>query len=136
LYVNKSKKRDKPMRTEENLKEMFGRENPFKVPENYFETLAENIISQLPEESSAQVVKMSVWKKYRVHLLAAACVLSVLFSAGIYVSVKENTKEAQVFDKTRVEVAETTIEAEDAFDEMADYVMIDKEDMYAYISGE
>ena len=79
---------------------------------------------------------MSVWKKYRVHLLAAACVLSVLFSAGIYVSVKENTKEAQVFDKTRVEVAETTIEAEDAFDEMADYVMIDKEDMYAYISGE
>ncbi|MBR0490379.1 MAG: hypothetical protein IJJ68_09300 [Prevotella sp.] len=124
------------MRTEENLKEMFGRENPFKVPENYFETLADNIISQLPEESSARVVKMSVWKKYRVHLLAAACVLSVLFSAGIYVSVKENTKEAQVFDKTRVEVAETTIEAEDAFDEMADYVMIDKEDMYAYISGE
>ena len=124
------------MRTEENLKEMFGRENPFKVPENYFETLADNIISQLPEESSARVVKMSVWKKYRVHLLAAACVLSVLFSAGIYVSVKENTKEARVFDKTRVEVAETTIEAEDAFDEMADYVMIDKEDMYAYISGE
>ena len=124
------------MKTEENLKEMFGRENPFKVPENYFETLADNIISQLPEESSARVVKMSVWKKYRVHLLAAACVLSVLFSAGIYVSVKENTKEAQVFDKTRVEVAETTIEAEDAFDEMADYVMIDKEDMYAYISGE
>lgn len=124
------------MRTEEKLKEMFGRENPFKVPENYFETLADNIISQLPEESSARVVKMSVWKKYRVHLLAAACVLSVLFSAGIYVSVKENTKEAQVFDKTRVEVAETTIEAEDAFDEMADYVMIDKEDMYAYISGE
>lgn len=124
------------MRTEENLKEMFGRENPFKVPENYFETLADNIISQLPEESSARVVKMSVWKKYRVYLLAAACVLSVLFSAGIYVSVKENTKEAQVFDKTRVEVAETTIEAEDAFDEMADYVMIDKEDMYAYISGE
>lgn len=124
------------MRTEENLKEMFGRENSFKVPENYFETLADNIISQLPEESSARVVKMSVWKKYRVHLLAAACVLSVLFSAGIYVSVKENTKEAQVFDKTRVEVAETTIEAEDAFDEMADYVMIDKEDMYAYISGE
>ena len=124
------------MRTEENLKEMFGRENPFKVPENYFETLADNIISQLPEESSARVVKMSVWKKYRVHLLAAACVLSVLFSAGIYVAVKENTKEAQVFDKTRVEVAETTIEAEDAFDEMADYVMIDKEDMYAYISGE
>lgn len=124
------------MRTEENLKEMFGRENPFKVPENYFETLADNIIGQLPEESSARVVKMSVWKKYRVHLLAAACVLSVLFSAGIYVSVKENTKEAQVFDKTRVEVAETTIEAEDAFDEMADYVMIDKEDMYAYISGE
>ena len=122
------------MRTEENLKEMFGRENPFKVPENYFETLVDN--SQLPEESSARVVKMSVWKKYRVHLLAAACVLSVLFSAGIYVSVKENTKEAQVFDKTRVEVAETTIEAEDAFDEMADYVMIDKEDMYAYISGE
>ena len=124
------------MRTEDNLKEMFGRENPFKVPENYFETLADNIISQLPEESSARVVKMSVWKKYRVHLLAAACVLSLLFSAGIYVSVKENTKEAQVFDKTHVEVAETTIEAEDAFDEMADYVMIDKEDMYAYISGE
>jgi hypothetical protein len=33
-------------------------------------------------------------------------------------------------------MAETTIETEDAFDEMADYVMVDKEDMYAYISGE
>ena len=124
------------MKTEENLKEMFGRKNPFKVPENYFETLADNIISQLPEESSAKVVKMSVWKKYRVHFLAAACVLSVLFSAGIYISIKENTKDAQVFDKTSVEMAETTIETEDAFDEMADYVMVDKEDMYAYISGE
>ena len=124
------------MKTEENLKEMFGRENPFKVPENYFETLADNIISQLPEESSAQVVKMSVWKKYRVHLLAAACVLSVLFSAGIYISVKENTKDTQVFDQTKMELAETTIETEDAFDEMADYAMIDKEDMYAYIAGE
>ena len=124
------------MKTEENLKEMFGRENPFKVPENYFETLADNIISQLPEESSAQVVKMSVWKKYRVHLLAAACVLSVLFSAGIYISMKENTKDTQVFDQTKMELAETTIETEDAFDEMADYAMIDKEDMYAYIAGE
>ena len=124
------------MKTEENLKEMFGRKNPFKVPENYFETLADNIISQLPEESSAQVVKMSVWKKYRVHLLAAACVLSVLFSAGIYISMKENTKDTQVFDQTKMELAETAIETEDAFDEMADYAMIDKEDMYAYIAGE
>lgn len=136
MHVNNCKKRDKPMNTEEKLKEMFGSENPFKVPENYFETLADNIISQLPEESSAPVVKMSAWKKYRVHLLAAACVLSVLFSAGIYISMKENMKDTQVLDKAKLELAETTIETEDAFDEMADYVMVDKEDMYAYISGE
>lgn len=124
------------MKTEEKLIEMFGRENHFKVPEGYFDTLSDSIISQLPEEPVAQQVKMSVWKKYRVRLLAAACVVSVLFSAGLYISLNDRGNVPQTTYLSATNLTETTIESEDAFDEMADYVMVDKEDMYAYIAEE
>lgn len=124
------------MNTEERLQEMFGKENPFKVPENYFESFTDKMMGQLPMRE-AKVVKMDFWKKYRAVAIAAACVCAVLFSAGVYIYSNDmEIDNAGSPLASTDQITETPVGSEDDFDMMADYVMIDNNDMYAYIAGE
>ena len=81
--------------------------NPFKVPEG------------------------SVFVRWRAWA-AAAAVMAAMFGAGIYfyndsVSVQQSQPTAQAVDMTA---------ADNNIDAMADYIMCDDYELYAYLSGE
>jgi hypothetical protein len=61
------------------------RENPFKVPENYFEEVNRRILASTVEKEE-KVVKVNFYRRFRSYILAAASI--ALFAALSYTAAK------------------------------------------------
>lgn len=60
------------VRDELYIKERFGQENPFKVPDGYFEKFADQMMNQLPDKQTGTVkVHRNVWSSVRPALISA-----------------------------------------------------------------
>ena len=107
------------MNEEKYIEERMAKQNPFKVPEGYFDSFAEHVMVLLPEEKpKAKRMVIRAW------MYAAACLLVILFSATVYFSNQNNdTQEAPA-----VAVSDQYI------DEAVDYAMIDNDDIYALLA--
>ena len=108
------------MTNEEKLiEEHLGKQNPFRVPEGYFDSFADRLMQQLPEQQEQEVkpAKTVRMKALRPILVAAACVAVAIFS------IKQNNVAAV-----------TSNTDEEYLDEAADYVMLDNADIYACLS--
>lgn len=110
-------------------------ENPFSVPEGYFDNLAQRMIDNLPAHE-VRMIPTEEKKKSRNWLQwarygAAAAVVAVVCMAGLHFT--NNEPAAQ----TPVAAASTaSYSTDENIDAMADYIMADDQDLYAYISGE
>ena len=103
------------MTREENiLKERFGKENPFKVPDGYFDHLTERIMENLPEQEVRVIdirSRQTLWQKLPLR------------KSKVVAHAKQHEQKA--------------VSSEDAaFNEMADYAMIDNETIYASLIAE
>ncbi len=112
------------------------KENPFRVPEGYFDSLSQRVMDNIPNN---QVVIMPVnerspfkgWRKYA----AAAAVVAALFGAGLfYNNADSGLSQGQNEAGNAVAVANSS--TDDNFDAVADYIMADECDLYAYMSNE
>ena len=110
-------------------------QSPFRVPEGYFDTLNTRIMDKVAKQASAQKdVNAAKAKKVHMHVLrwaaACACVLIVGASAVIYTFKDTDTPEVP-------ETAQQSITtSEDAFNQAADYTMLDNHDMYMMLAEE
>ncbi len=89
--MNDSENRNDELKDAPMLKSIR-RENPFRVPEEYFETLADKISERIIRQKPAGKVipvRKNVWLKYA----AAACIGAVLFSGIYYLSREKEKKE-------------------------------------------
>lgn len=111
-------------------------ENPFSVPEGYFDNLAQRMIDNLPahevrmiptEEKKKSRNRLFQWARYG----AAAAVVAALCMAGMHFINNEPTAQTQVAASTTASYS-----TDENIDAMADYIMADDQDLYAYISGE
>lgn len=111
-------------------------ENPFSVPEGYFDNLAQRMIDNLPahevrmiptEEKKKSRNRLFQWARYG----AAAAVVAALCMAGMHFINNEPTAKTQVAASTTASYS-----TDENIDAMADYIMADDQDLYAYISGE
>ena len=126
------------MNEEQYIIEKAGRRNPFSVPEGYFDTLASQVMSRVdaegikPQEKSQDESKKAekarvVWFRPLFYSAASVCALFVSVTAYQHFTSSEPAATAPV---------EATAYSEDSFDEAADYVMIDNQDIYACLMGE
>lgn len=107
------------MSEEKYLEERIAKQNPFKVPEGYFDTFAEHVMELLPEQQpKAKRMVLRPW------IYAAACLLVAVFSIVVY------------FSKMDADTSEvSTLAATDSYiEEAADYVMIDNSDIYSLLA--
>ena len=106
--------------------------NPFKVPEGYFDAVADQIMARIPEEKVVVMPqrKTSVFVRWRAWA-AAAAVVATMFGAGIYFY-NDSTEARQ--SQSTAQVVDTA--ADSNIDAMADYIMCDDYELYAYLSGE
>ena len=109
------------MTNEENyLNQRIGRNNPFRVPEGYFEHFSSQMMEQLPERKiRSKQVFLRPW------LYAVACCAAILLTVFTY------NQQQSTFDDSQ----QTVVTADNSFiEEAADYAMIDNMEIYACLS--
>ena len=111
------------------------KQNPFKVPEGYFDSLNTRIMENVARQASAQKSEKPVQaKNVRMHVLrwaaACACVLVIGVSAVLFTFKDTDTSEAPVTAQ------QSFFTSDDAFNQAADYTMLDNHDMYQMLAEE
>ena len=124
---------------EDIIKEKNGHENPFRVPEGYFNDLTSRIMAQLPadepvvgETVGKPALKVTRRRQLWKPLVAcAASVAAVVFSVAIIMN--DGSEEAAAMANEQTE----SNSAHDQFvDEVADYAMMDNADIIACLNDE
>ena len=127
---------------EKEMQVRFGKENPFRVPEGYFDQLADRVMAQLPErDQQAEQVTLSSGRRpksrlvtLRPWLYAAACTIAVVVMGITFYS--HNAAEEQSLASTSITNTNTTTTNTESqyIDEAADYVMLDNAEIYACLA--
>ena len=122
------------------IRKRMGSENPFRVPEGYFDSLAAEVMGKLPGEAlqpepSAEVVELQPAASprrvqaasLRPWLYAAACAVVAVVTATLYFFAPVEADPGAV----------ASAPVEDSYvEDMADYVMADNIDIYACLAGD
>ena len=111
------------------------KQNPFRVPEGYFDTLNKRIMDNVARQASTEKSEKPVQaKNVRMHVLrwaaACACVLVIGVSAVLFTFKDADTSEVPVTAQ------QTFFTSDDAFNQAADYTMLDNHDMYQMLAEE
>jgi hypothetical protein len=106
------------------LIEQFGRQNPFRVPEGYFDSLTERVMTQLPERKpKSRLVALRPW------FYAAAC-----FAVVAVVGLTYHFHQADVTKQVAATEVVAPVVDNSYVDEAADYAMLDNVEIYAYLA--
>ena len=123
---------------EKEIQERFGKGNPFRVPEGYFDQLTDRVMAQLPErEQQAEQISLSDRHPksrlvaLRPWLYAAACTVAVVVMGLTFYS--HDVAEEQPLASTSTTNTTTNTESQ-YIDEAADYVMLDNAEIYACLA--
>ncbi len=127
------------MTEEQALLQRFGRQNPFTVPEGYFEGFTSRMMSLLDEEQTRQdaskeeklraKVRSLTWRRYAV----AASIAAVIIGGAVWLVQPSPNVAAQHFASTPA-VAASSATVDHNIDQMADYAMLDNQDIYTYLA--
>lgn len=123
------------MEEEKYIEERIGKRNPFLVPDGYFDHLAEQVMSSLPEQPVQQAKEQPKAKTIgirSIYYLAAAAVCALFVSVAVWKSFPQSTsQQADVQAQAPVAYQEPS----DAdFEAAADYIMLDNYDIYACLT--
>jgi hypothetical protein len=117
------------------IKEKIGDKSPFRVPEDYFDQLASRVMSQLPEQQELSKKSMQQPRRQarlvalRPWLYAAACVIAIVV---LTLTLHFHQRVAEPLEQPMAAVS-TPVDDE-YIDDVADYVMLDNTEIYAYLA--
>ena len=112
------------MNEEKYIQEKVGSRNPFVVPEDYFDTFADQLMASLPER---QPRTKRVWLRPLRYAAAVVCVFAMGALSWFALSPESH-------QPIQVEAVQLSSDAD--FEAAADYVMLDNYDIYACLSDE
>ena len=83
------------MKEEDKIQKKIGTENPFRVPEGYFENLTSEVMNRLPEKEKLIAVQTepTMWQKVRPWLYNMAVENSMLDDYSLYVYLADSDAE-------------------------------------------
>lgn len=109
------------MNEEKYLNERMSKQNPFRVPEGYFDDFTIQMMAKLPERELKSVAKRV---SLRLWMYAAATLLVAVFSVAIFFTRMDGQQE-------HPQQTASVVVSDNYMDEAADYAMIDNADIYA-----
>lgn len=115
------------MNEEKYIEEKVGKRNPFRVPEGYFEGLTDEVMRALPERKPRA---KTVWMRPVFYAAASVCALFVC--AAVWLSWPQASAPSQ---GPVAEVLPQQEPDDTFFDEAADYMMLDNQDIYACLAS-
>lgn len=111
------------------LLEKFGRKSPFKVPDGYFENLPLRVMEALPDaEASVIVPPQSFWRRHKYAVAIAACVCVLVTGVITRFCIQSSTEEQFCSNSICGSTSYSSV------DDVADYLMMDNNDIYAMMS--
>lgn len=102
--------------TEKELEIKYGKQNPFRVPEGYFETLTQEVMSKARMTKKQKSAKV-IWFRAVAACAACACVAVFVVSALFNQTVSNDSANLQISDSY--------------IDDAVEYAMLDNGDLYA-----
>lgn len=125
-------KGEKLMKEEDNLLKKIGTENPFRVPEGYFEGFTSDLMSRLPEKEKTDIRREpTTWERVRPWLYMAAMFIGAALI--IRVASPGNEKVPEVQQQVAVDDTDTELEY---ISTAIDNTMMDDYSLYVYLSDE
>lgn len=124
-----------------NINLKFDKENPFKVPEGYFESLSGRVMDNVNQKGKAShnrsVVRLHVAKKVALYVMAACVVGLVAVFVMPHHDVTANSEVASSATSASYTDADNDalVYDEDFQLDVLDYAMLDYEDVYTYLAG-
>lgn len=104
---------------------------PFKVPDGYFESLNSRIMERLPERQEKRFsIRMSLSRNYRYVVAIAAAVCFAICGSVVYVEKLSDKSASQEHNLS----ATNATYSDGTLEDMAEYAMMDNDDMYVLIS--
>ena len=120
---------------EEKLIKRFGKVEPYNVPDGYFEDFTRQLMSKLPDKShKTGIVELRpmLWSS-RLRGGIAAAVIAATLTIGVYTYFgKFNVVNS--YERSSMPQKENLDQVKSNFDQMADYTMMDNEDIYASLA--
>ncbi len=112
-------------------KKLSTKENPFKVPENYFENFTSQMMDQLPEKPArVEPKKTTTWQKFKPFLYMAAMFV------GAALIIKVASYEMDKNELARQMEGYELSEADDQyFNEVVNGTMLDDYSLYVYLTS-
>ena len=119
------------MSDEEKILKKIGKENPFKVPDGYFEDFQQQLMSSLPERVPFEktVIRIPLWRKRPFWASAAAALVGVVV---LFASLR--TFERQGEDKY-ASIADGIVFTEEEMDYLVSSVF-DDYTLYSYLTND
>lgn len=116
------------MKEEENIFKKLGKDNPFCVPDGYFEHFTSEVMNQLPkkQEHNRNQPKYVVWRRINPLWYIAAMVIGVVFIVKVSSIATTNVK---------TDVAETDVVSDQLIDVAVDGAMMDDYSLYVYLTN-
>lgn len=103
------------------LEEIDRKRNPFKVPDNYFARLNEEIMNHLPEKEIVPPQTVSLWEKVKPWVYMAAMFV------GLYITIQFLTRQA---DNGNVASRQSVVQNQESY---WSTVQVTEEEFYQYL---
>lgn len=118
------------MREEDNILRKAGLENPFQVPDGYFDNLTAQVMDKLPEKEvvSATQQEPTMWQKVKPLLYMAAMFAGAALLIRVGSSDKSVANETLAMDETEQEIVYIS--------QMVNASMMDDYSLYVYLTDE
>lgn len=120
------------MKEDTELKNRLGNENPFKVPEGYFENIVPEIMKQLPEAEVQESGEISMWEKVKPWVYMVAMFCGLMFGLRVMMMDKPLSRDTV---SSNVSMTDSVQGIPDEYiDPILDQAMMDDYTLYMYLT--
>lgn len=120
------------MKEDTELKNRIGKENPFKVPEGYFENIVPEIMKQLPETEVQEEVEVTMWERVKPWVYMVAMFCGLMF--GLHVMMNDRPVSTSI-NAGDVSMTDSVQGIPDEYiDPILDQAMMDDYTLYMYLT--
>lgn len=114
---------------ETDLLKRCGTENPFTVPEGYFEHFTEQLMEKLPEREMQPAPKLTLWTRVKPWVYMAAMFCGLMLSVRMFVGEKQSQSPAVPSETT-----DFTEVPDEYIDPIVNQTMMDDYTLYQYLT--
>ena len=114
---------------ETDLLKRCGTENPFTVPEGYFERFTEQLMEKLPEREAQPAPKLTLWTRVKPWVYMAAMFCGLMLSVRMFVGEKQSQSPAATSETT-----DFTEVPDEYIDPIVNQTMMDNYTLYQYLT--